>query len=81
MLFDPAAADELLSETERVVSALAEFPEMYALADDPVLKSWGVRIAPVKKYIAFYTIDEDERCVKIIRFLYGKRDWNSILRQ
>jgi hypothetical protein len=27
----------------------------------------------------FYTIDEDEKAINVIRFLYGHRDWREIL--
>jgi hypothetical protein len=28
----------------------------------------------------FFTIDEDEKMVNVIRFLYGRRDWKNILK-
>jgi plasmid stabilization system protein ParE len=33
----------------------------------------------VKNYMMFYTINEDEKTVDVIRFLYGRRDWKRIL--
>lgn len=81
VLLNPQAADELLDEMERAVSGLADFPKMHGLADDPVLKSWGVRFLPVKSYMVFYVIAEESRTVFVVRFLYGKRDWVPILRQ
>jgi len=70
----------LLDEIETQINALADFPEQFELADDPVLKSWGIRFTTVKNYLAFYVIDEEKRIIHIIRFLYGKRDWMPILR-
>ena len=49
--------------------------------DDPVLKAWGIRFTLVKNYIAFYVISENNHTVYIVRFLYGKRDWITILKQ
>jgi plasmid stabilization system protein ParE len=33
----------------------------------------------VKNYMMFYTINEDEKTVDVISFLYGRRDWKRIL--
>ena len=79
-LRNPIAADDLLDEIEAQINALADFPEQFELADDPVLKSWGIRFTTVKTYLAFYVIDEEKRIMHMIRFLYGKRDWMPILR-
>ncbi|MBR2676164.1 MAG: type II toxin-antitoxin system RelE/ParE family toxin [Solobacterium sp.] len=81
VLHSPQAADALLDEAERTISDLSTFPERFNLVDDPVLKAWGIRFTPIKNYIAFYVISKDHRTVYIVRFLYGKRDWITILKQ
>lgn len=81
VLLNPKAADDLLDEVESRVGDLASFPEKFALVDDPVLKAWGIRYTLVKNYIAFYVISEENHTVYIVRFLYGKRDWITILKQ
>lgn len=81
VLLNPKAAEDLLDEAERKISALSNFPEKYALADDPVLKAWGIRFTSVKNYLAFYRISEENHMIYVVRFLYGKRDWVSILKQ
>ena len=77
-LKNPKAADELLDEADMAVNSLAQMPERYALADDKVLAAWGIHSIQVKNYLAFYVIVKDTRTVYIIRFLYGKSDWNSL---
>ena len=81
VLLNPQAADDLLDEAENKIGDLSAFPEEFALGDDPVLKTWGIRFALVKNYIAFYVVSEENRTVYIVRFLYGKRDWITILKQ
>ena len=81
VLLSPQAADNLLSEAEQALSALASFPERFSLTDDPVLKAWGIRFVPIKNYLAFYVVSEPEQRVYIVRFLLKKRDWVSILKQ
>lgn len=81
VLLNPQAADDLLDEAESKIGDLVTSPEKFALVDDPVLKAWGIRFTLVKNYIAFYVISEENRAVYIVRFLYGKRDWITILKQ
>ncbi|MCM1180411.1 MAG: type II toxin-antitoxin system RelE/ParE family toxin [Clostridium sp.] len=81
VLKNPKAADDLLVEAEKQISSLSDFPEKFRLVDDPVLSSWGIRFVVVNNYLAFYTISEKENLVIVIRFLFQKSNWNSILRQ
>ena len=80
-LKNPQAADSLLDETERTLNSLDQMPERYALPEDKLLAAWGIRFVQIKKYLAFYIIARETQTVHIIRFLYGKSDWRSILRQ
>lgn len=80
VLMNPQAADHLLDAVEEALPTLSEYAERHALVDDPVLKAWGIRFVQIKNYLAFYTIAEAEQKVYIVRFLYGKRNWISILK-
>ncbi len=81
VLLRPQAANNLLDKTECKLGELASFPEKYALVDDPILKVWGIRFTMVNNYLAFYVISKEENRIYIVRFLYAKRDWTSILQQ
>ena len=63
------------------ITKLANLPQKFHLVDDPVLASWGIRFVIINNYLAFYTIDEEKQTVIIVRFLYQKSNWTSILRQ
>lgn len=80
-LKNPTAADHLLAIATEQINSLADFPEKFPLVDDPVLASWKIRFVIVNNYLAFYTIDDEKQMVIIVRFLYQKSNWNSILRQ
>jgi len=80
VLKNPQAADALLDAVDEEISSLAAMPERFAVVDDDVLASWGIRFVRIKNYLAFYTIDEDQEVVFIVRFLFGKSDWITILR-
>ena len=80
-LLDPGAADSLLDRLDEELRHLKDFPQAHALVDDPFLKAQGIRFVVVKNYLAFYIIDENSHTVRIIRFLYGKRDWITLLKK
>jgi plasmid stabilization system protein ParE len=73
------SADDLLDKAAEEINSLSSMPQRFRLVDDPVLASWGIRFITVNNYLAFYIIDEDSHTVHILRFLYAKRNWISIL--
>lgn len=79
-LLNPQAADALLAKAEEELSKLSHMPESHQLAYDPVLNEQGIRYTLVDRYMAFFVIDESTKTVYIIRFIYGKRNWISILK-
>lgn len=79
-LKNPIAADHLFDLIEEKTSPLSSNPKIHPLVDDPVLYAWGIRFIVVNNYLAFYKIDESERIVHVVRFLYGKRNWIHILK-
>lgn len=80
VLKNPQAADHLLDEADRQINALTQFPKKFSLVEDKVLASWGVRYTQVNNYLAFYIISEEDRQIIIVRFLYAKSNWASILK-
>lgn len=74
------AAINLVQKANEAFHSLDHMPERYQLVDDLVLASWGIRFVQIKNYLAFYTVSPQTSAVHIIRFLYGKSDWVSILR-
>ena len=80
-LKNPTAAEHLLDVATEQINSLADMPEKFHLVDDPVLASWGIRFIIVNNYLAFYTIDTEKQLVFVVRFLYQKSNWNSILGQ
>lgn len=78
-LLNPQAADDLQTKIEHDIRSLASMPKRYPLIDDPLLASWGLRFMMINNYIAFFTVDDDNKTVNIIRFMYGKRNWRRLL--
>ena len=69
---------DLLEETDQKINALLPFPQEHPIVEDKLLAAWGVRFTQVKNYLAFYVVEESQ--VTVIRFLYAKSDWISILK-
>lgn len=80
-LKNPTAASELIDLTEKKILALSKSPKLYPVVSDPLLSAWQIRFVNINNYLAFYTVDENQKAVYIIRFLFGKRDWISILKE
>ncbi len=76
-----SAADRIVENFFSAGDSLDVFPNRYPLCNDDLLRAWGIRFVPVKNYLLFYVVREKEQTVYVIRFLYGKRDWQNILRK
>ena len=77
----PAAANNLLDEIERHEEILENTPNIYPSVPDEYLAQRGLKFTRIKNYLLFYTINEDEKIVTVIRFLYARRDWKNILKE
>ncbi len=79
-LRNPSAGRKLIGNAIDRIDSLEEFPMRYPLVQDSLLSAYQLRLAPVQNYLLFYQIDESSQIVHIIRFLYGKSDWTSVLK-
>ncbi len=59
--------------------ALAEYLERHPMVRDELLSRLGIRTTYFDNYSIFYIYNEEEDVVYIIRVLYNKTDWKSIL--
>ena len=79
-LLNPIAAGKLLDDAERAIFSLNDMPHRFALVKDDDLARLEFRFMPVNNYLIFYIIREETKTVVIQRFLYGRRDWATILK-
>ena len=77
----PMAADNLLDDIERQEEILENMPHIYPFVPDEYLARRRLKFVMIKNYILFYIVNEDEKSVNVVRFLYGRRDWKNILKQ
>lgn len=78
-LKNPSAAMDLLNSFEKEISSLSDMPGRYSLVNDDYLSSKGIRAVKIKNYLAFYKVNKNLKTVTVVRFLYGKRMWNTLL--
>ena len=81
VLKNPIAANKLLDEIEKHEKILEEMPNIYPFVHDEYLSQKGIKYVMIKNYLMFYTIDENNKIVNVIRFLYGRMNWQIILRE
>jgi len=76
----PTAANNLLDEIESRQEILEKTPNIYPIVPDEYLAQKGLKFTMIKNYLMFYTIDEEQKIVTVIRFLYGRKNWKNILK-
>ena len=79
-LKNPTAADFLTESVGTSLQKLDRFPNQNPVVHDPFLYGLGIHFIIVQNYMAFYQIEEPAQVVHILRFLFGKSNWVSILK-
>ena len=74
------AAGMLMNELDKCIERLCIFPESGKLVFDEYLPGIHVRRKIVGKYILFYQVLKDEKVIRILRIVYGRRDMDEVLK-
>ena len=75
----PFTAANFLEIIETTLYDLTLMPHRYVLVSDPYLGKKGFRMCIIKKYILFFTIDEDSKSIHVHRILHSRQNWMNIL--
>lgn len=78
-LKEPELAGKLIDRIGNTILSLEEMPFRNNLVIDDRLSSQGVRKILVDNYIVFYIVSEESKIVTIVRILYSRRDWMSLI--
>lgn len=70
----PEAALHLLDTLEDAFLSLAHFPQRVALISEEPWHTKGIHRLPVKNFLVYFWIDEDNTKVQITAVIYEKRD-------
>ncbi len=72
-LMSPQNAEAQLSRLEKMIYSLDNMPFRYTVYKN------DIHFVPVDNYLVFYTVEENEKAVSIIRVMYGKQDIEKTL--
>ena len=78
-LENPQASDRTVDGIVETIKSLTTFPTGYPLVRDTLLINVGVRMTYFENYNIFYSYNEREDVIYIIRILYNRADWQNIL--
>ncbi|MDO4553309.1 MAG: type II toxin-antitoxin system RelE/ParE family toxin [Bacillota bacterium] len=78
VLNNPAAAETLMTEIERAVEQLEQFPYIGSELEDACLAAKGYRKLVVENYLVFYIVNDERREVIIMRVMYGAREYRNL---
>ncbi len=78
-LHEPETARRQLGRLKEAVLSLGEYPTRCSLVAEPLLARQGFRKMVVDNYLVFYIVSDQLSTVTVIRVLYNRRDWASLL--
>ena len=79
-LINPQAAQRISDGILETAERLSGHPTRHPLVEDEFLRSIGLRMTYFDNYNIFYFYDEQTDVVYIMRVLYNKVDWQTMLR-
>ena len=78
-LQEPTIAVNTTDAILDAISTLDNMPGRIPLVNDERLAKQKIRGLQIKSYTAFFRINETLKIVDIIRVLYSRRDWQTLL--
>lgn len=78
-LHEPENALRLVQKFHETIEGLSALPSRFSYVADEVLALKGIHKVVIDNYIIFFGINEKEQAVHILRVLYYRRDWASLL--
>lgn len=79
VLCEKETAINIINLLHQNILSLEEMPGRFRTYENEPWKSRGLHIMPVKKYLVFYIIDDDNKTINIVRVLYGSRDYDKLI--
>ena len=76
----PKAAMDLLDAFDHSISLLSEFPYAHKIYRPLRALEEEYRMLPVKNYVVFYTVREQEKVVEVHRLIYARMDLTKLIK-
>ena len=77
-LCNGVAALKLIDKIIDTLIGLEDMPRRCQESDIPELKRDGYRKCVIEKYVALYTVDDENKIVMVVKVFYGMRDYKNI---
>ena len=78
-LKEPATASRIYRSIKDKILRLDQMPLRFPLVRDKALAARGLHWMPAENYSVFYVVDENESTVNVLRILYSRREWQTLL--
>lgn len=78
-LFNPVAAERLACEMVEAAEKLVDFPYSHPCYHPIKPLEQEYRRLLVQNYIMFYSVDEAQKLITIVRVIYARRDYEKII--
>ena len=69
----------MLDTLEKEILSLSTLPNRVALTEEEPWYSAGIRRMPVKNYLVYFWVNEDQKQVQITAVVFGRRDQRNVL--
>lgn len=79
-LMSPQAAVKTINYIRNELSKLDSMPSRIPLVNEEPWRSEGIHKMIINKYIAYFTINENQNIVNVLYVAYGRKDQKNILR-
>lgn len=75
----PDAAENLLAAVDEQIGKLCNYPYRHSVYPALYAMKHEIRFFPVKNYLVFYVVKEEQKTVEIWRFLHQRQNVNKNL--
>ena len=75
----PESAERVYKSIKNQILSLDEMPYRFPIVKEEPFSFMGVRLMPVENYHAFYIVNDRKNEVHVLRILYNRREWQTIL--
>ena len=78
-LQEKRTAIRMLDTLEKELLSLSRLPNQVALTAEEPWHSAGIRRMPVKNYLVYFWVNEEQKQVQITAVVFGRRDQRNVL--
>lgn len=78
-LRNPPAASGFLDDVGQCYLRIVNNPHLYSVCNDERLRRKDYRKVALKNYLMLYQVDEIEKVVRVVRIVYGTRNYSVYL--